>query len=207
MFRARIFCRLAFFRWRNIAIALWDAGRVETGFAEGLENILWSGPRWSLPRALTRKSDPSACIAMHNMSAKTTIGQFLKMEKPLRLWHPARTGTLRKLKLESEWVIYSDCKSSEIKWNQMKSNEIKWSQTKSSEIKWKQIHSSYPTLVGLIGILIASVITAGPGPWPTQISKACIHDNLGPTAGVEASVLMNQIENSDEFYFNFWNLT
>ena len=95
----------------------------------------------------------------------------------------------------------------QIKWNQMKPNEIKWNQTKSSEIKWKQIHSSYPTLVGLIGILIASVITAGPGPWPTQISKACIHDNVGPTAGVEASVLMNQIENSDEFDLNYWNLT
>ena len=56
-------------------------------------------------------------------------------------------------------------KSNEFKWNPLKSNEFEWKSNKSDEFKWNQIESpppspqsSYPTLVGFIGIIYVSIM-------------------------------------------------
>ena len=71
--------------------------------------------------------------------------------------------------VKSSEIKWNQVKSSEIKWNKVKSSEIKWNQVKSSETKWNKVKSSeikrvqanppppptsYPTLVGFIGIYI-----------------------------------------------------
>ena len=61
---------------------------------------------------------------------------------------------------ESKWHQET---SSESKWEQLRSSEPKWVQVRSSEPKWDQVspsvtspfpQSSYPTLVGVIGVYI-----------------------------------------------------
>ena len=81
-------------------------------------------------------------------------------------------------------------KSNEFKWIQMKSNEVEWKSNKSDEFKWNQIESppspqsSYPTLVGFIGIGGWGVSPAGPPVTGKSFRMLCVRTCVRAVLGL-----------------------
>ena len=93
--------------------------------------------------------------------------KWIHMKSNEITWYQMKSRETKWTKVKSNEINWTQMTSSEFKWNQMNSNEIHWNQMNSNGNQINQMNSneiklspppspqsSYPTLVGFIGIYI-----------------------------------------------------